>query len=177
MTTKHLLSDGIVALRALEPTDIDQILKWENDPEIWTVSNTQAPYSRQMVWEYLENYTGDIYASRQLRLVITLASQPDTSIGTVDFLNFNPFHNRTELGMLIDSAYRGKGYGHHAVRLIKQFASQHIGIKQLYVMIPSDNANCLHLFLNEGFFESGLLKEWIKQGKTYRDVSLLQCLL
>jgi hypothetical protein len=33
------------------------------------------------------------------------------------------------------------------------------------------------LFLNEGFFESGLLKEWIKQGKTYRDVSLLQCLL
>ena len=108
MTTKHLLYDGIVALRALEPTDIDQILKWENDPEIWTVSNTQAPYSRQMVWEYLENYTGDIYASRQLRLVMTLASQPDTSIGTVDFLNFNPFHNRAELGMLIDSDYRGE---------------------------------------------------------------------
>ena len=108
MTTKHLLSDGIVALRALEPTDIDQILKWENDPEIWTVSNTQAPYSRQMVWEYLENYTGDIYASRQLRLVMTLALQPDTSIGTVDFLNFNPFHNRAELGMLIDSDYRGE---------------------------------------------------------------------
>lgn len=177
MTTTSLLSDGVVSLRALEPTDIDMVLSWENDPETWTVSNTQAPYSRQMIWQFLNTYTGDIFASRQMRLIITLSAQPGTAIGTIDFTDFDPLNSRAEIGMLIDRSFRGKGYGHRAVRLIKQFASQHIGIRQLYVLIPADNANCLHLFLNEGFFEAGLLRNWIKRGSDFKDVSLLQCML
>jgi diamine N-acetyltransferase len=89
----QLLNNDTIALRALEPTDLDILYKWENDTRLWVVSDTIAPYSRQVLWQYLEAYTGDIYTQRQLRLIITLKSD-GSSIGTVDFLNFDPFNKR-----------------------------------------------------------------------------------
>ena len=67
------LNDNTIALRALEPTDLDTLYRWENDTALWVASDTIAPYSREALWHYLKEYTGDIYAQRQLRLMITLA--------------------------------------------------------------------------------------------------------
>ena len=99
---KQLLSNDIVTLRALEPTDLDTLYRWENDTALWTVSDTAAPYSRESLWHYLEQYTGDIYAQRQLRLMITL-TENGAPVGTVDLLNFDPLNNRAELGLFVTS--------------------------------------------------------------------------
>ena len=72
MTHASLLNDNVIALRALEPTDLDVLFKWENDTDLWTVTDTVAPYSRQVLWQYLENYTADIYQSHELRLMAVL---------------------------------------------------------------------------------------------------------
>lgn len=169
----QLLNNDTIALRALEPTDLDILYKWENDTRLWVVSDTIAPYSRQVLWQYLEAYTGDIYTQRQLRLIITLKSD-GSSIGTVDFLNFDPFNNRAELGLYITSEYRGKGYGRQALDCITAYARDHIGIRQLYVYISLENKTCLHLFESYGYRRVGVLEEWVKRGSTYQDVALLQ---
>ena len=126
---KQLLSNDIVTLRPLEPTDLDLLYRWENDTALWVVSDTVAPYSRKALWQYLEEYTGDIYTQRQLRLMITLTGD-GTAVGTVDFLNFDPLNNRAELGLFIIDEQRGKGMGHHALDLITAYAREHIGLKQ-----------------------------------------------
>ena len=41
----QLLSNDIITLRALEPTDLDTLYRWENDTTLWAVSDTVAPYS------------------------------------------------------------------------------------------------------------------------------------
>ena len=169
----NLISDDTVALRALEPADIETLYGWENDPALWTVSGTQAPYSRHLLAAYLSSYTGDIYASRQLRLMITLCAGA-APIGTVDFIDFDPLNNRAELGLLIAPGCQGHGYGRRALRLIKQYARDHIGLRQLYVVIADANAPCITIFKQEGFDVSGRLKSWIKQGRTYHDASLMQ---
>ena len=92
----QLLRNDIIALRALEPTDLDTLYRWENDSRLWYASDTVAPYSRAALWQYLENYTADIYAQRQLRLMI-VRSDDDTPLGTIDYLNFDPLNNRAEL--------------------------------------------------------------------------------
>ena len=61
MTMSQLLKNDLVTLRALEPTDLDILYKWENDTALWVVSDTVAPYSREALWQYLETNTGDIY--------------------------------------------------------------------------------------------------------------------
>ncbi len=114
----QLLSNDTITLRALEPTDLDMLYQWENDTALWVVSDTIAPYSRKALWQYLQEDTGDIYAQRQLRLIITLTSD-GTAVGTVDFLNFDPLNNRAELGLFITKEMRGKGLGrgsHHGLR-------------------------------------------------------------
>lgn len=168
----QLLSNDIITLRALEPTDLDTLYQWENDTALWTVSDTVAPYSREALWHYLEQYTGDIYAQRQLRLMITL---PDgTPAGTVDFLNFDPLNNRAELGLFIAPEHRGKGLGRQALDLLTAFSREHIGLRQLYVFIAIDNEVCLKLFEDYGYRRVGTINSWVKRGNTYRDVALLQ---
>ena len=176
MIMKQLLQNDTIALRALEPTDLDTLYRWENDTALWTVSDTVAPYSREALWHYLEQYTGDIYAQRQLRLMITLA-QDGTPIGTVDFLNFDPLNNRAELGLFIAAEWRGKGLGRHALDLLTAYAREHIGLRQLYVFIALDNIVCLNMFEDYGYRRAGILNSWVKRGTTYHDVALLQMLL
>ena len=167
-----LMSNDHVRLRALEPTDIDLLYGWENDASLWAATDTVAPYARHTLWQYLQDYTGDIYKTRQLRLI---AEQLDsTAIGTVDFFNFDPLNNRAELGLFIAPEHRGKGYGREVLRLISAYAEQHIGLRQLYVYIRIDNEACLHLFRDFGFVQAGVLQAWVKRGRHYYDAALLQ---
>ena len=169
----QLLSNGTIAMRALEPTDLETLYRWENDTTLWAVSDTIAPYSREALWHYLENYTGDLYAQRQLRLMITLA-EDGTPVGTIDFLNFDPLNNRSELGLFITREHRGKGLGRQVLELLTSYACKHIGLRQLYVYIALDNEVCLKLFESYGYRRVGILQSWVKRGNEYRDVALLQ---
>ena len=169
----QLLSNDIISLRALEPTDLDTLYKWENDTALWAVSDTVAPYSREALWHYLEQYTGDIYAQRQLRLMVTL-NDGGAPVGTVDFLNFDPLNNRAELGLFIAPEFRDKGLGRQALDLLTAYSREHIGLRQLYVFIAVDNEVCLNLFEDYGYRRVGIINSWVKRGNAYRDVALLQ---
>ena len=59
-----------IYLRALEPQDLDFLYHLENNPEIWEISGTTAPYSKHVLQLYLENAHKDIYEVKQLRLCI-----------------------------------------------------------------------------------------------------------
>ena len=176
MTMSQLLSNDTVTLRALEPTDLDTLYRWENDTALWAVSDTIAPYSREALWNYLEQYTGDIYAQRQLRLMVTM-THDGTSVGTVDFMNFDPLNNRAELGLFISKDHRGRGLGRQALELLTAYAREHLGLRQLYVYIALDNTICLQMFEDYGYRRVGVLQSWVKRGNTYRDVALLQMIL
>ncbi|RZJ63737.1 MAG: N-acetyltransferase, partial [Flavobacterium sp.] len=66
------LQGDAIYLRALEPEDLDFIYAIENDEAVWEVSNTQTPYSRFLIRQYLENAHQDIYEAKQLRLAICM---------------------------------------------------------------------------------------------------------
>ena len=51
-------------LRALEPTDIDFLYQLENERGLWEVSETQLPFARHLLQQYLLNATQDIYEAR-----------------------------------------------------------------------------------------------------------------
>ena len=176
MIMSQLLSNDTIVLRALEPTDLDTLYRWENDTALWTVSDTVSPYSREAIWTYLQQNTGDIYAQRQLRLMITLA-EDGTPIGTIDFLNFDPLNNRAELGLFIAAERRGRGLGRLGLERLTGYARNHIGLRQLYVYIALDNTVCLQLFEDYGYRRVGTLQSWVKRGTNYRDVALLQMIL
>lgn len=170
---ENLLSNDKITLRAMEPSDIDLIYKWENDTSLWTVSDTVAPYSREALMLYIANCASDIYTNRQLRLIITLTHSGE-AVGTVDFLNFNPIHNRAELGIFISKPYQGQGLSAETMKVVNDYAAQGLGLRQLYVYVPEDNAASIAMVRHAGFEEVGILQSWIKTGREYHNVVLLQ---
>ena len=75
-----------VALRALEPEDIDLLYKWENDMEIWEVSNTLTPFSKHQLKTYIELAQLDIYQTKQLRLIVEGTNEDGecSTVGLID---------------------------------------------------------------------------------------------
>ena len=168
-----LLENDVISLRALEPDDLDLLFSIENNTRFWEVSNTLAPYSRDLLVRYLKNADQDIYEAKQLRLVITRKSDAGI-LGLVDLFDFNPQHNRAGIGILILKKHQQKGYATNALETFVKYAFEHLDMHQLYANIPVKNTDSLHLFNKCGFEQIGIQKEWIKVNGKFQDVCLLQ---
>ena len=161
-----------VRLRALEPRDVDLLYRWENDPEVWKVSNTMTPYSKFTLQEFIKTSTTDIYASRQLRLMVE--DWKGNTIGTVDIFDFEPFHRRAGIGILIAKEYRHNGYAEEAVRCVCQYLFSVFQLHQVYCNVMADNEISLKLFQHLGFQLTGKQRNWIRSQQGYTDVYFMQ---
>lgn len=151
-----------VRLRALEPSDLELLYLWENDPEVWRVSETIAPISRERLARLIKDQDYDIHASRQMRLMIDV---DNVAVGCVDLFNFEPLHRRFAVGILIYAEeHRRKGYASMVVEQVKNYAYNTLGLKQIWVNVDVDNPASIALFESCGFVRSAHRKEWI-----YRD--------
>jgi diamine N-acetyltransferase len=161
-----------VRLRALEPRDVDLLYRWENDPEVWKVSNTMTPFSKFTLQEFIKTSTTDIYASRQLRLMVE--DWKGNTVGAVDVFDFEPFHRRAGIGILIAKDYRHHGYAEEAVHCVCQYLFSVFQLHQVYCNVMADNEISLKLFQHIGFQPSGVQKDWIRTQNGYTDVLILQ---
>jgi diamine N-acetyltransferase len=163
-----------IYLRALEPEDLEFVYAIENDESIWEVSNTQTPYSRFLIRQYLENAHQDIYEAKQLRLVIC-KNQNFNAIGLIDLFDFDPRNNRAGVGILIkNSDDRNSGIGTEALDLLIQYAFTKLNLHQLYANIDLENEASLALFTNFGFQTIGIKKQWNLINGRYKDEALFQ---
>ncbi|MDL2297356.1 GNAT family N-acetyltransferase, partial [Bacteroidales bacterium OttesenSCG-928-E04] len=149
--------------------------KWENDPEVWTISNTQTPYSKYMLKKFIDASLQDIYSAKQLRLMMDDVATGKT-VGVIDLFDFDPFHLRVGVGILIDKDSRKKGFAKEGIKLIKNYCFDVLQVEQIYCNIMDDNDVSLALFLNEDFIVSGNKKRWIRVKDGFKDEMILQCL-
>lgn len=170
----RLLSTERIHLRALDPEDLDYLYRWENDDRLWAYGSTLTPFSRFVLRQYIENSGQDLYEAKQLRLVL-VENATETPIGTIDLYDFDPFHLRAGIGILIDSAYQKQGFAGEALELMKGYTFNFLKLNQLYAFIPAMNIASQHLFRRCGFTESGLLRKWNKASEGMEDVYVYQC--
>ena len=167
------LENNQIKLRALEPEDLDVLYKWENDEDLWKWGATIAPYSRFAIKEYIAESRLDIFQSKQLRLMIVLKDNNEP-VGTVDLYDFDPMNLRAGVGILIDTAYRRRGFGKQALDMIKDYAFDFLLLKQLFAHIPQENEISLKLFSQSGYSNTACLREWIKTSNGFEDVCVMQ---
>lgn len=162
-----------IYLRALEPEDLDFIYNIENDETFWEISNTQTPFSRYILNQYLEQSHKDIFEVKQLRLVIS--DYNDKALGMIDLFDFDFKNSRAGVGILIkESAQRQLGYGAEALELLVKYSFNHLNLHQLYCNITEDNTASISMFTKQGFEEVGLKKEWNSINGNYQNEYLFQ---
>lgn len=157
MTT---LKGNKVVLRAVEPSDSNIIFEWENNEQNWQLSNTLSPFSMHTIEQYIEIADRDIYENKQLRLMIDDLSS-DKTIGSIDLFEFDPYHLRAGVGILInDISDRRKGFASESLELLIGYCKNHLALKQLFCSIGEKNKSSIQLFESKGFTRTGVKKQW-----------------
>lgn len=171
-----ILQGELIRLRALEPEDIDLLYRWENDPEVWKVSSTVAPFSKYVLRQFIESQRIDIFESRQLRLIIE-STEEARPVGTIDLFDIDAFNGRAGVGVLIyDKKDRRRGYADDAISTLIKYCFMVLNLHQLYCNIPTSNRESLGLFKSKGFIIIGVKKEWTKTTMDWQDEYMLQLL-
>ena len=168
-----LLQGLSISLRALEPEDVEAMYRWENDPAVWGVSGTVAPFSREILRMFIEQQQYDIWRTHQLRLVIAL-NEDSRAVGAVDLFDFDPLNRRAGVGVLVADGERGRGYASEALALLVDYARDVLMLNQLYCDIDTDNVACRALFAGCQFEECGVRRRWRLSADGWPDVVMFQ---
>ena len=106
-------------LRAVEPEDLDLLYQIENDQSLWLVGATNVPYSRYTLHDYIANSSDDIYADRQVRLMVE--NDEGETVGIVDLVQFSPQHLRMALRSFAFSLFSVADFDSFIKILISQY--------------------------------------------------------
>ncbi len=170
-----MIRNDKIILRALEPADADLLYQWENQMELWSVSNTLTPFSRHQIITYINQISLDIYQTKQLRLMIDIPKENrQESIGMIDLFDFDPYHSRGGIGVMIYKQEREKGYAREAVALFAEYAFSHLGLHQIFCDISEENTASIKLFESLDFTFVGRKKQWLKTSEGYKDELMYQ---
>ncbi|MDE5579489.1 MAG: GNAT family N-acetyltransferase [Alistipes sp.] len=171
-----MLEGRAVRLRAVEPADVETMYRWENDPEVWRVSGTLAPFSRHVLMNFVEQQRYDLYRTQQLRLIIE--NREGTAVGTLDLFELDPRNRRAGVGILIyERSQRGRGYATDALEVLERYARETLGLHQLWCDVAAENEASLHLFERAGFVRTGCKRDWTLTPEGYRDLLTLQLIM
>lgn len=165
-----------VQLRAPEPSDVDTLYLWENDPGIWHLGNTISPFSRFEIEQFVLNNGHDIYVSKQLRFMVDWHNSPSgkVTIGNIDLFDFDPYHKRAGVGILIDKPFRNHGFASEALQILINYCFGTLMMHQLYCNIDNSNQDSIRLFTRMGFKTCGLRKQWLLRNGYWADELMLQ---
>lgn len=159
-----------ITLRAPEPSDLDALYLWENDPSISRYGSAKAPYSRALLWEYINTYDSDPYYAGQLRLMIDADGE---TCGAIDLYNIDGKNMRAFVGIVLDKSKRGQGIGKRALEFLCDYCCVTLGLHQLIAVVPEPNEKSIELFESAGFAVKAVLPQWVRLGKEFVDAKLM----
>lgn len=167
-----MLKSSKIKLRAVEPEDLDLMYLIENDTELWHCGQTTVPFSHYALKQYIAESANDFFHDRQLRLVIEKAD--GVSAGFVDLLNYDPRHHRAEVGIVVVPEQQRQGLATEALRLLAGYVSRHLGIHQLYALVPEGNNASADLFQKCGYKKTATLQDWLSCPTGWQSVIVFQ---
>ena len=162
-------------LRALEPTDIHFLYELENQEYLWEISQTQLPFSKHLLIEYLNNAKQDIYEAKQFRYGIE--SIDNHLVGCIDLYDFDPKNRRACVGIAILKSYQQQGFAEYSLHILIEYSRKYFNLHQLIAYIPEDNIPSRSLFEKIGFVSYGIKKDWILSNGVFKNVNVYQLFL
>lgn len=167
-----MLKGKHIELRGIEIDDLHHLDAVENNPDNWLISDTQIPYSKANMLEYIKSVR-DLSADKQIRFVISRRNDGNF-LGFIDLFEYHAIHRRAGVGVLIQPDYRQKGYAKEALDLIINYAFSHLNLVQLWANILMNNSASIVLFSQFGFEKTGVKKKWIRHQNNWIDQGFFQ---
>ncbi len=108
-------------------------------------------------------------------MIETQEETPQT-VGIIDLFDFDPYHNRAGVGIMVHKSFQKQGFASEALDLLIQYCFNTLGLHQLFCSISVNNKTSIHLFQSKGFSCTGIKKQWRKVGRQFEDEGFYQLL-
>jgi RimJ/RimL family protein N-acetyltransferase len=160
------LTGALVTLRAQQESDADALYEIAAELDTWELRNASPPrpVSRP---EFLESFTKSITSNDG---DAWLAIEADGAlIGRCGLFHIDHLARTAEVGIGLQSAARGRGYGTDALRVLARLAFDRHNLRRLHLVAIQSNVGGLACYRKVGFVEEGRRREhcWV-QGR-YED--------
>lgn len=147
-------------IRAVESSDLDEVLKYWNDLKFRRLLGPPIPWSRKYLETWLEKrITADPWKDKMLELAIT-DKKSSEFLGFVHLEDIKKPHSRAEFGISIHNPDNlSKGYGTDATRVMLWVGFNILGLNSIYLDTMEDNERSIRTYEKVGFQRVGILRE------------------
>lgn len=160
------LSGERIYLSPINMEDLQQYTKWINDKAVSGFLGLHHQVNGlQQEQKVLAQMVGEPY-----HFAIVLRDG-DALLGNASLMDVQHINRRATLGIFIgEEAYRGKGYGTEAIRLLLDFGFQTLNLHNINLYVHADNARGIACYYKIGFREAGRIREAVYKDGRYQDL-------
>jgi len=168
-----IFSINDVTLRPPEPSDVDALYRYKNDPEVADrLVGFSTGYSKSDLAGWVEQHNA---ATDEALWVI--ANSENHCVGHVGLYQIDHRIGGAEFGILIgDRSFRGRGLGRACTEFCLGYGFNRLNLNRVHLRVLSTNDGAVRLYRRLGFRDEGCLRQaQFKHGR-HVDVLLMSML-
>ncbi len=144
------LTDGLVCVRDFCEQDIENKIKWINNPQ----NNAYLHYDIPLVYDKTLNWFKNKDNKTRKDCVIEFDGIP---VGLIGLLMIDKINQKAEFYITIgDTGFKRKGIAQRATKLLLQYAFGELGLNKVYLNVDGDNTAACMLYEKVGFSCEGV---------------------
>ena len=171
------LRDKELALRLVEPEDAQLLHSWENDPFLAESNSLYEPLARYQAQQFVQLGNSHLIENGSLMLIAEVklpGEETPTPIGYVELYNYDHFHRRVAVGLVVLPSWQHQGYGRRMLSCIEHYSFDLLRLHQLYAEVVGDNAKAMSFFDQSHYKRVARLPQWQWQHGAYQDLIIYQ---
>lgn len=167
-----MLKGEKVVLRPVKRSDINDFLRWFNDPEVIQYLSMYLPMTEMAEEKWIEDLATRGTAGTDVHFVVeTINGDGSKAIGTIGLNRISIKDHNALFGIAIgEKDYWSKGYGTEATQLILDYGFRQLNLHRIWSGALSFNERSIRLHNTVGFQEEGRLREAMFQNGEFHDM-------
>ncbi|CAM3794766.1 GNAT family N-acetyltransferase [Mesobacillus zeae] len=171
-----IFENEMIRLRDAVLNDAEELLHTNNDDEVMMYYG-KNPYNQdiqgardEILW-----FRSLLAENKGVRWVIADKAS-NQYIGDIGVFNFEPDHNRAELGFKLQKKYWNKGIMRVCIQQVLEFAFEEKSYNRIEALVDPRNIGCQKTLKKNGFQLEGALREYEFERGQYIDLQMYSIL-
>lgn len=155
---------------------------WQNDDlQVMQMMRNDLPLQQQLMThprgssiEQVKNWLNTRTTAPDGIFLVIACKPAGQAVGYIQVVEMDLLNGLGKLGICVESASQGKGYGGEAIALIEQYLHKLFRLRKLSLQVLAENERAIQLYSRQGYREVGRWREHFYNGSKFSDVILME---